>query len=68
MIGVEIETFHKSNVKRPTVTVLYRDERMSLRKLAQREGIPHSTITARYRRGVRGNALIDTKGIRRLLA
>lgn len=59
------EVEFKANTKRPTIKVNIDGIMGSLRKHAIRLGIPHSTVTARYRRGVRGAALVDLKGIRR---
>lgn len=49
----EVRAEHRANFARPSVTVEYNGEPMSLRELAEKTGHAHSTLTARYRRGIR---------------
>lgn len=54
----QVRAEHRATLRRPPIAVEYQGEPMSLRELAQRTGVPHSTLTHRYRQGIRGADLL----------
>jgi hypothetical protein len=65
----EVHAEHLAKQTRPTITIEYQGEPMSLRELSQRVGISHTTIVRRYSQGRRLPELIappDPSKVRRV--